>query len=47
MKGIYMFLNLSSNFSWVAAGLACFVGLGGLFLAIYHIADYCSNPNDL
>jgi hypothetical protein len=47
MKGIYMFLNLSSNFSWVAAGMACFVGLGSVLLFIYHVADYCANPNDL
>ena len=47
MKGIYMFLNLSSNFSWVAAGLACFIGLGGVFLLIYFIIDYCANSNGL
>jgi len=47
MKGIYMFLNLSSNFSWVAAGLAGFIGIGCLLLAIYHITDYCANTDDL
>ena len=47
MKGIYMFLNLSGNFTWVAASLACFIGLGGIFLAIYFLADYCANSNSL
>ena len=47
MKGIYMFLNLSSNFSWVAAGLAGFIGLGGFFFLIYLIVDYFANPNTL
>ena len=47
MKGIYMFLNLSGNFSWVAASLACFIGLGGVFLAVYLLADYCANSSDL
>ena len=47
MKGIYMFLNLSNNFSWVAAGLACFIGLGGVFFLIYLVVDYFANPNSL
>jgi hypothetical protein len=47
MKGIYMFLNLSSNFTWVAASLACFIGLGVLLLAFYHLVDYCANPGTL
>jgi len=47
MKGIYVFLNLSSNFSWVAAGLACFIGLGGVFYLVHLIIDYCANSNSL
>ena len=47
MKGIYMFLNLSSNFGLVAAGLACFVGLGGILLLSYAIYDRCANPQTL
>ena len=42
-----MFLNLSSNFSWVAAGLACFIGLGSIFLVIYLLVDFCANSNNL
>ena len=42
-----MFLNLSSNFSWVAAGLAGFIGVGAILLGIYHLVDYCSNPGTL
>ena len=47
MKGIYMFLNLSGNFSWVAAGMACFIGLGSIFLGVHFLVDYCKNDNDL
>ena len=47
MKGIYMFLNLLNNFDFVAAGLGCFVGLGGILLGVYFTADYCANPNTL
>lgn len=47
MKGVYMFLNFSQNFSWVAVGLVCFVGLGLVLLAVYLIYDYCANPREL
>ncbi len=47
MKGIYMFLNLSSNFSWAAVGFGCFIGFGVLLLTIYLLVDYFSNPDTL
>lgn len=47
MKGIYMFLNLSSNFSWVAVGFSCFIGFGALLIGLYYLADYCANSNSL
>lgn len=42
MKGIYMFLNLSSNFSWVAVGLLSLILLGGILLAINYLLDHCT-----
>ncbi len=47
MKGVYMFLNFSRNFSWAAIGLICFLGLGLVLLIIYLVYDYCANPNNL
>ena len=42
-----MFLNLDDNFSWVALTIACFVGLGVIFLLSYFIYDFCANDNSL
>jgi hypothetical protein len=45
MKGIYMFLNLSSNFSWVAVGLISFIILGAILLAINYLLDHCNEQS--
>jgi hypothetical protein len=45
MKGIYMFLNMSENLSWVALGLICFLGFGLLLMLIYMIYEHFVNPD--
>jgi len=45
MKGVYMFLNLSSNFNFIALSLALFLGLGGLLFITYLIVDSCANSD--
>lgn len=47
MKGVYMYLNLSENISWLALGITCFLGLGLLLLLAYFIYDYVANPKTL
>lgn len=41
MKGIYMFLNLTNNFSWVAVALLALILLGATLLAINYIIERC------
>lgn len=47
MKGVYMFLNLSANFSYVALALAAFLALGGLLFLLHLLADWLANPSTL
>jgi hypothetical protein len=47
MKGIYMFLNISNNMGWVAAGLGCFLVLGILLFLAHLVIDYCANKKSL
>lgn len=47
MKGIYMFLNLSDNFTFIAISIVSFLALGGLLLLIYSIFDWMANKDEL
>lgn len=47
MKGIYMFLNLSDNFAFIALSIVSFLALGGLLLLIYSILDWVANKDVL
>jgi hypothetical protein len=47
MKGIYMFLNLSDNFTFIAMSIASFLALGGVLLLIYNILDWVANKDEL
>ena len=46
MKGIYMFLNLSDNFTFIALSLTCMLGLGGISYLIYLVMDWLLNSSD-
>jgi len=47
MKGIYMFLDLSSNFKVIAITLLILLVVGGLLFAIYLLVDYFGNCRSL
>jgi hypothetical protein len=47
MKGIYMFLNLSDNFTFIAMSIASFLALGGILLMVYSIFDWLANKDGL
>lgn len=47
MKGIYMFLNLSDNFTFIAMSIASFLALGGVLLMVYLIMDWAANKDTL
>ncbi len=47
MKGIYMFLNLSDNFTLIAMSIASFLALGGVLLMVYLIIDWAANKDTL
>ena len=46
MKGIYMFLNLSDNFTFIALSLSCMLGLGGISYLVYMVMDWLLNSSD-
>jgi hypothetical protein len=45
MKGIYMFLNLSENFTFIALSIVSFLALGGVLLLVYSIIDWLANKD--
>jgi hypothetical protein len=47
MKGIYMFLNLSDNFTFIAISMVSFLALGGILLLIYSIIDWLMNTDEV
>lgn len=47
MKGIYMFLNLSDNFTFIAMAMGLFLGLGTVLYLIYTILDWMMNSDEL
>lgn len=47
MKGIYMFLNLSDNFTFIALSMGLFLGLGTVLYLIYIFMDWMMNSNEL
>lgn len=47
MKGIYMFLNLSDNFTFIALSIVSFLGLGCFLLLIYSFIDWLMNKDEL
>ena len=47
MKGIYMFLNLSDNFTFIAMSIGSFLALGGILLMVYSIFDWIANKDEV
>ena len=47
MKGIYIFLNLYDNFSFIGFSLFSFFTLGGVLLLVYLFVDWKLNANTL
>ena len=47
MKGIYMFLNLSDNFTFIAMFMGLFLGLGTVLYLIYTFMDWMMNNDEL
>lgn len=45
MKGIYMFLNLSDNFTFIAMSMGLFLGLGTVLYLIYLFMDWMMNSD--
>lgn len=47
MKGIYMFLDLSNNFTFLALSIISFLVLGGILYLVYVIIDWVMNESKL
>lgn len=47
MKGIYMFFNLSDNFTFIALSIVSFLALGTILLLIYYMIDWLMNKEEL
>jgi len=47
MKGIYIFLNLYDNFSFIGFSLFSFFTLGGFLLMVHLFIDWKLNSNTL
>jgi hypothetical protein len=47
MKGIYMFLDLSDNFTFIAISIASFLALGGILFLVHNIIDWMMNSDNL
>lgn len=46
LKGIYLYLNLSDNFLFVAMAIGGFIALGLTFLVVYYIFDWLCHSKD-